>query len=122
MIKEAVYFTESLELCIKSVSIHGCLPQNTGLTADQVNLWEDMVVVHVSFQGKWHLLLTILNKKPPQVFHRGQIRRLKCIDVKKYAEEQNVRAENKRYAIDDFRQRESVTILSVSLTRPGKAR
>ena len=82
MIKEAVYFTETSELCVKGVSIHGCLPQNTGLTADQVNLWEDMVVVHVSFQGKWHLLSTILNKKPPEVFHRGQVRRLKCIGVK----------------------------------------
>ena len=110
MIKEAVYFTESPELCVKSVSIHGCLPQNTGLTADQVNLWEDMVVVHVSFQGKWHLLSTILNKKPPQIFHRGQMRRLKCIDVKQYAEKQNVRAENKRYTVDNFRQCKSITI------------
>ena len=69
IIKEAIYFTESPELCIKSVSIHGCLPQDTGLTANQVNLWEDIVVVHVSFQGKWHLLSTILNKKPLQIFH-----------------------------------------------------
>ena len=65
IIKEAVYFTESPELCVKSVSIHGCLPQDMGLTTNQINLWEDIVVVHVSFQGKWHLLLTILNKKPP---------------------------------------------------------
>ena len=49
MIKEAVYFTESPELCIKSVSIYGCLPQDTGLTADQINLWEDIVIVHLSF-------------------------------------------------------------------------
>ena len=121
MIKEAVYFTESPELCVKSVSIHGCLPQDMGLTADQVNLREDIVVFHVSFQGKWHLLSTILNKKPPQVFHRGQMRRLKCIDVKQYAEEQNVWAENKQYTVNNFRQCKSVTI-TVSLTSPGKAR
>lgn len=52
MIKEAVYLIESSELYIKSVSIHGCLPQNTGLTADQINLREYIVVVHLSFQGK----------------------------------------------------------------------
>ena len=69
MIKEAVYFTESPELCVKSVSIHGRLLQDMGLAANQVKLQEDIAVVHVSFQGKWHLLLTILNKKPPQVFH-----------------------------------------------------
>ena len=62
MIKEAVYFTESPELCVKCVSIHGCLPQNTGLTADQVDLREDIVVVHLSFQGEWHLLPAILNQ------------------------------------------------------------
>ena len=62
MIKEAVYFTESPELCVKGVSIHGCLPQDTGLTADQVNLQEDIVVVHLSFQWKWHLLPPILNQ------------------------------------------------------------
>lgn len=110
MIKEAVYFTESPELCVKSVSIYGCLPQDMGLNANQVNLWEDIVVVHVSFQGKWHLLSTILNKKPLQVFHWGQMRRLKCIDIKKYAEEQNVWAETKWYTVDNFRQCKSVTI------------
>ena len=34
IIKEAIYFTESPELCIKSVSIHGCLPRPTGYRAD----------------------------------------------------------------------------------------
>ena len=62
MIKEAVYFTESPELCVKSVSVHGCLPQDTGLTADQINLREDIVVVHLPFQRKWHLLPAILNQ------------------------------------------------------------
>lgn len=110
MIKEAMYFTESSELCVKGVSIHECLPQDTGLTADQVNLWEDIVVVHVSFQEKWHLLSTILNKKPLQIFHQDQMRRLKCIDIKQYAEEQNVWAENKQYTVDNFRQHKSITI------------
>ena len=62
MIKEAMYFTESPELCIKCVSIYGCFPQDTGLTADQVNLREDIVVVHLPFQRKWHLLPAILNQ------------------------------------------------------------
>ena len=82
MIEEAMYLTECPELCVKCVSIHGCLPQNTGLTADQIDLRKDIVVVHLLFQGKLHLLSTILNKKPPEVFHRGQVRRLKCIGVK----------------------------------------
>ena len=49
MIEEAMYLTKCSELCVKCVPIHGYLPQDTQLTANQMNLWKDIIIVHHFF-------------------------------------------------------------------------
>jgi hypothetical protein len=87
MVGEAMDFTECPELSVRSGAIHGRLSQDTGLTVNDKfsNLGENIVFIHLGFQGKRHLLPAIL---PPKLSHRVQMGRFKGIGVKQHDKKQ----------------------------------
>lgn len=81
-------------------------PYTTTSGPDQVNLWEDLVAVHLSFQGKWHLLPLILNQSDPT--HKLKCLRVRAQDLDSYSTRVKAQSRKQLSGIDSYRVSEGI--------------
>jgi hypothetical protein len=109
-VKPAVDLSKVFQSRGHGARVHRFIPFDGRTSIHHIGHTKKKILLNLRLQRQLQLLTPIFDQESPKIFHGLEVRRFKGIQRKQDAEEEDMRAEDQRRVIHNFRQRKVVAV------------